>query len=474
MSSSQRLITVLMTTGAGLLIVQVLSSSSFSGMLGTLGGLLLMFCGVGWWLADKVRRLAQFTAWTGLAVVVVAIISLIQLPWNQSLLLLFSGVAAMLVAGYASVWRMNLPEGMQPPPVNLALAVKVLLDELVMGYFLSSLRFPKGRERMRVMQECRDALALVRERGWIEEPAAAHPDPEAPEEFELRPGHYKRYDYRRLIFDSSFPGLALPGTEQWLSRPQQVRARVFEHADGPRPWLVCVHGYRMGWLPMDFQLFPPGWLHHKLGFNLLMPILPLHGKRRHGWRSGDKLFDGDVLHMLHAITQGVYDLRCLLAWLRQERGAEHIGMLGYSLGDLHVSLVAALESQIDSLLAGIPLVDIPAVMWDHSPRSLVQDFEDQGLGMDQVRELLRPISPLCMPPRVDTQRLGIAAASADRLVPVEPVLQLAAHWEQAQPMWYAGSHLSVRRESVMRDWLLQHWETAGLLQMDLNEAERAG
>ncbi|MDX1496593.1 MAG: hypothetical protein R3352_03485, partial [Salinisphaeraceae bacterium] len=372
------------------------------------------------------------------------------------------------------VWRIPLPEGVPTTPVTSLLAFKVLADELVMGYFLTSLKFPKGRQRLQVMHECREALSLMESRNWLEDPASMHPQPVCPENPQRVSAWYKGYSYHKLFFDSGFEGLQLPGSERWLSQQQQVRARVFEHAGEDRPWLVCVHGYRMGWLPLDFQLFPPGWLHHKLGFNLLMPILPLHGRRRLGWRSGDYLFDGNVMDMLHAITQGVHDLRCLLEWIRQERGEDRIAMLGYSLGGLHAALVGSLERNLSSLIAGIPLVDLPNMIWTHSPRTLVQDFEDQGLGFEQIQALLKPVSPLQLQPQLPVDRLGIAAASSDRLVPSEPVLDLIQHWQQEAPMWYAGSHLSVRRERVMRDWLQERWEEAGLIQTDLNAAASAG
>ncbi|MGB1581897.1 MAG: alpha/beta hydrolase [Nevskiales bacterium] len=474
MSTSQRLISVALTAGAALILITILSTSTLSGFIGTLLAVLLLLCGAGWWLTDQARRLGQYTAWLGLLLAVGGVLGLLQLGWFEAGSMLLLGCVVMLVAGFASVWRMPLSEGIPAARVDLLLAVKVLLDELVMGYFLSSLKFPKGRKRQQVMQESRQALSSMQARGWLENPASMHPAPQCPEQTQRVSAWYKGHAYHKLFFDSSFTGLDLPGSERWLAQKQQVRARIFEHAGEPRPWLVCVHGYRMGWLPLDFQLFPPGWLHHKLGFNLLMPILPLHGQRRLGWRSGDYLFDGDVMDMLHAITQGVHDLRCLLAWIREDRGEQRIAMLGYSLGGLHAALVASLEENLDSLIAGIPLVDIPDMMWAHSPRSLVQDFEDQGLGLEQIQELLKPVSPLQLQPQLPLNRLGVAAASSDRLVPAAPVLELINHWNQSAPLWYSGSHLSVRRERVMRDWLQQQWQNAGLVQTGLNLAARAG
>lgn len=440
----------------------------------TLAGWLLLAVAAAWLLRPLLRRLAQATAWLGLFLLLLALPGLLLLPLGHAVAVLVIALVVMLAAGAASVWRAALPEGMAAPPVTLLLAAKVLLDELIMGYFITSLRFPRGHHRQQVMSACRQAMSGMQDRGWLSDPVSLHPPAATPERFELAPAEYKGRSYQRLRFASSFTGLDLPGSSEWLAQPQQVQARVMEHADGPRPWLMCIHGYRMGWLPIDFQLFPPGWLHNKLGFNLIMPVLPLHGGRRLGWRSGDGLFDGDVMRMLHAIVQGVHDLRCLLNWLRHERQAQNISVLGYSLGGLHAALLACLENDLDKLIAGIPLVEIPLIMQLNSPRSLINDFDDQGLDHENLERLLAPIRPLAMQPRLAPDRLGVLAAYADRLVPMEPVIRLAEHWGQEQSLWYAGSHLSVRRERAVRDWLVEQWANAGLLGEQLNAQPQEG
>ena len=57
------------------------------------------------------------------------------------------------------------------------------------------------------------------------------------------------------------------------------------------------------------SLFAPHILHDRYGLNLVLPVLPLHGPRRIGRQSGDHFLDGDLLDLLHAETQALWDLR---------------------------------------------------------------------------------------------------------------------------------------------------------------------
>ena len=111
---------------------------------------------------------------------------------------------------------------------------------------------------------------------------------------------------------------ASPVATRWLGyeRNRTAHAWLLRHPGPPRPWLVCVHGYRMGFPLADFTGFPAAWFHHELGLNVAFPVLPLHGPRKIGLRTGDGFLSGDYLDTIHLQTQAVWDIRRLIRWLR--------------------------------------------------------------------------------------------------------------------------------------------------------------
>jgi len=83
-------------------------------------------------------------------------------------------------------------------------------------------------------------------------------------------------------------------------------AQLFEHAGGPRPWLVGVHGFGMGTPLTNFAVFQPERLHRELGWNVVLPSLPLHGRRGAGRMSGGEVLAPDYLRLVHLFAQGVW------------------------------------------------------------------------------------------------------------------------------------------------------------------------
>ena len=102
--------------------------------------------------------------------------------------------------------------------------------------------------------------------------------------------------------------------------------------------------------------FRARWLHHELGLNVAIPVMPLHGPRTIGRRSGDGYVSGNFIDVVHAQAQAASEVRALVHWLRR-RGAPAVGLYGISLGAYTAALVAALEPKLDCVIAGIPAVD---------------------------------------------------------------------------------------------------------------------
>lgn len=372
-------------------------------------------------------------------------------------------VASLLAAGRIGLRREPLHTGAPPPEMSTTMDAKAGLDEALLGYFVCTATVPSGEHAERMCEDSIRLEALMRERGWSADPALLHPAPPPPQETFVERARALGIDYEVLRFDSGFaPPMELPGAERWLGYEanRSCHVRLLRHPGPPRPWLLCLHGYRMGVPWLDLGLFSPAWLHQRLGLNLIQPVLPLHGPRREGLRSGDQFLDGDLLDLIYAEMQALWDLRRTLAWLRTQEEAPRVGVFGISLGGYNAALLAAYERALDFVVAGIPVVDFAAALWRFLPPLHLRYFASRGLDQDHYSRVLSVVSPLARPPLLETSRLHVFAATGDRVVPPSHALALGRHW-QVPVSWYQGSHLSIRRERVPHTVLRQALGGAG-------------
>lgn len=423
------------------------------------------------------RRAPQLVALAATFDCALALPMLWPLSWLWWLLLLLSALASYLASGYLSLLRVRGETGIPRIEIHWRQAFKAAADELVLGYFVGTVAMPRGDRLLRIARESTEGLEWFEQRGLLRNPAEYHRAPPKLGEFRLDARDAGGFRYDHLIWPSGYaPATDEPGAARWLSytNTQTAHARIFRHAGVPRPWLICLHGYRMGWRWIDFRLFQPAWLHHALGLNLALPILPLHGERRLGWRSGDGFMDGDLMDIVHAEAQAQWDLRRLIRWLRETQNAEDIAVLGYSLGGYNAALLSTLEAELRCVITAIPLVDIAGVLWTQGPPRMLESMQAQGVTAQHVHRLLRLVSPLALPCKLPRERRHIVAATADRIVPLPPVLELWRHWEEPTLEWFQGTHLSVRREAVVPPMLETYLGAAGMLGMRSEALPQAG
>lgn len=381
-----------------------------------------------------------------------------------SLPALFVGGVDAVLAGALSLWafvtagRIGLSyepryDGAPDPEPRASVDRKAATDEALLAYFVGVARVPAGASAEAMCLEGLRLEAALKEHRWSEDISAYHQTPSVPEAVTADAASWRGIAYERLGYSSGFqPHPELPGAAAWSAQPRNSRMqlRVFRHPGAPRPWLMCVHGYRMGLDWMDFGLFDPGWLHRKLGLNLILPVLPLHGSRRSGSKSGDGYLDGDLIDLIHAQTQALWDLRRALAWLRDREPGAQVGVYGVSLGGYNAALLATAEADLQFVIGGIPLADVASAIWRNLPAVHERFYAQHGMTQARYREILRPVSPLARPALPPPERLHLFAAAADRIVTPDHPLKLAQHW-QRPVTWYQGAHLSIRGERTTRE-----------------------
>ncbi len=383
-------------------------------------------------------------------------------------------VPAVLGLRWAGQRGGGVPDEVPAPPRSLSLTAKMAVDELFLTLELVSAGFASLRERRRIEAELRDALAFYEAQGWLERPAAFHRAPPPASGVRQRANSLGRLAYRHLWFESGYaPHPGEPGRSRWLSYQQNrtAHAWVLRHPGRPRPWVVCIPGYRMGHPAVDLIGFDANRLHRRHGLNVAIPVLPLHGPRRVGRRGGDGLLSGELLDTVHLLAQAAWDVRRLVGWLRAS-GAPAVAVQGLSLGGYTAALVASLEEDLDCVIAGIPAADFVRIVRWHAPALMWRVVERLGYRLEPVERLLRVVSPLAMPPCVPHERRFLFAATADRLAPPDHARDLWRHWDRPRMAWYHGSHLSFRLEREVEELVMDAFETCGLL--SAGRVRRAG
>lgn len=432
-------------------------------LLAGLPGVLVLASGVALLLMPGDARVTSYMALGSLLGMLLALPLIVAHGFGPALIAALLFAASFVVAGRAGLRTEPVYEGVADLHRDLRMDVKAGLDEAVLGYFLSTANVPSGDVAARM---CDDALKLeadLEAGGWQRDPDSFHRAPPAPERVQIHNARIYGQEYERVSFDSGFTlPPELPGSQLWMSYENNNRCvgKLLRHPGPPRPWIVCIHGYRMGEAWLDFSLFSPKYLHQHLGLNVLMPTLPLHGSRKIGLRTGDHYLDGDLLDLLYAESQALWDLRRWLAWLRGLEQNPSIGVYGISLGGYNAALLSQYDDQLDFVVAGIPIIDLASGLWRYVPPAHQRYFSWRGLDMERYQKILRLVSPLARAPRLDVSNLHIFAATGDRIVAPRHPVMLSQHWN-VPVTWYQGSHLSIRNEREPRQVLEEAMSRAG-------------
>jgi hypothetical protein len=346
---------------------------------------------------------------------------------------------------------------------SLPLLAGTAVDAAVLRVMVRGGRVPGTPELARVGEELAAAHGLYRRRGVLEVPGCFHRRPPPLEGPAVAEGRLRSLRYQRLTFDSGYePGVDDPGRDRWLGygANRSAHAVVLRHPGPPRPWLVCLHGLGTGSPGLDLPGFRAAGLHRRLGVNLVFPVLPLHGSRRQLGRGRGDFLSYELLDVLHGVAQAVWDTRRVLSWVRAQ-DAGPVGLYGMSLGAYVAGAVSALE-EVDLVVAGIPICDVPELFASHAAPPLRARAEDHGLLSDDARALFRSTSPLALPPRPPTERRWVYAGAGDRMATPAQARRLWDHWDRPELLWYPGGHVSFVWSRSVSAFVRRAVTTAGL------------
>lgn len=399
------------------------------------------------------------TAYMSISVILGLLVIPFMLCYAKAWLLFFTLPVVFLSAGYIALHGHITSKGVPKPEVSPRLAFRIAIDEALVAFLVASVPLPKPKQIPELVEEQRAAEAMFAEQGWFDHPESYHQTPKTPQNVQVRKKTIRKHALEHVKFASGYQTHeGEPGAARWDSyeKNKTAHALLFRKADTPeenaKPWLICLHGYQMGKAMLDFTLFNPKHYHEKMGYNMLMPTLALHGPRTEGRLSGDGFLSGNTMDTVHAAAQSVSDIRQMIMWARQQ-GATSIGVIGYSLGGYHAALLAALEPDLDVVIPGIAAADLPMLIFHHAPPNVMSYMVHHGLVRENAEKVSEVISPLSISLKVDKSRCYLFGGIVDRITPPELQYKLFKHWDKPAMHWFAGGHMSVESEPPLRKFI---------------------
>jgi pimeloyl-ACP methyl ester carboxylesterase len=304
---------------------------------------------------------------------------------------------------------------------------EVMLDELVLSGF--SL-LGAGPAVVRPLSDCAPAAEELSALGID----GAHREPEPLRVQALQRRRIGRLAYERMTFEHD-PRLPATLEADGVGGPSRAVVHLCRHRDGPRPWLVWVHGAGQGGTE-DLVLSRIGHIHHALGFNVAMPVQPGHGCRRREWPAYP---DMDPLGNVAGMMRAVSEVRAVVRWVGPQ--ANTVVVAGISMGTPVAALVSHLERQIDAVALYTPILGLNAMIARHLGRwGSSRDGFRELLQSSEVSRLTSVIDPLAVDPAPPPERRLIVGAWHDRMAMRGPTTALQDRWG-GQLYWYDGSHV---------------------------------
>ncbi len=304
---------------------------------------------------------------------------------------------------------------------------EVMLDELVLSGFSLLAGRPAAARPLDACTAAAEELSRLGIDG-------AHASPKPLRATAVQQRRIAGLAYERMFFEHD---PALPGSleAEGLGGPARAVVHLCRHRDGPRPWLVWVHGAGQGGAE-DLLLSRISRIHHELGFNIAMPVQPGHGCRRREWPAYP---DVDPLGNVAGMMRAVSEVRAVVAWAQQQSTA--VVVAGISMGSPVAALVSHLEKRVDGVALYTPILGLNTMIARHLGRfgRSRSDFREL-LESAEVSKLTSVIDPLSVTPAPPPSRRLIVGAWHDRMAMREPAIALQERWG-GQLYWYDGGHV---------------------------------
>jgi pimeloyl-ACP methyl ester carboxylesterase len=321
------------------------------------------------------------------------------------------------------------------------------------------------------LQEYIDYHAFYSQRRYLESPGTAFEAPPRGHSVVERATRRRSWDptdarLASIDFYSPFRTLDPRFRDEYaaLEPNDRVESRGWFHREGPRPIVIFLHGfsapdYRINKMWFSAQRF------YDAGLDVVFMNLPLHGGRmpRSAAYHGTAIIQPSLWRLSEACAQGVMDLRLLINHL-YERGAPKVGIMGYSWGGFHASMIACLEPRTDFIVSVAPVVSIADLVMSWPTRSFFEESLDEpAMMIRELRKILAPFTPLSHALAIPKERVLLAASANDGIIPAVHTEALWEHFGRPEVYWSCGGHILYFDKGRVTDRAIQFLESIDVI-----------
>lgn len=233
---------------------------------------------------------------------------------------------------------------------------------------------------------------------------------------------------------------------------QTWHARLWTHGTSANHTVVALHGWRAGAYWMTETMLPVSSL-LAAGFDVVAPVLPLHGPRALG-PSGAGILGANVVRTAETLAQAVWDVRATVNEV-VTMGAANISVMGISLGGLVAGLWGAIEPRLTALVAVSPAASLGALLWEHATPTERRRAQQRGMDAAWCEAALWRVSPLAYPLACGGGRALVISGDADAITPACHAKRLADHWG-AHYVPVLGGHIAQWQRSHIHVTIQKH------------------
>ncbi len=250
----------------------------------------------------------------------------------------------------------------------------------------------------------------------------------------------KKINYEKWIFTSSFFEDDIPGDSIFY---------VFRQ----KPWeeskvILFVPGF--GVSDFAFRFLKKIFISEiEAGYNIVIYIPPYHLDRQEkGKSAGEGLLTSSPLENVRKMTNSVKEIREVYRYL-ESRDIQSIGLWSGSMGGAFSLLLQSLET-FDHLALMIPVIDWNSFI---TPEPVMFLYGEIGFDKELIEKGFSLISPENYKLNIPADRIQIAAAEFDQLIPIESLQNFAEDNNINNFQTYPSGHATILLyKNVYRDY----------------------